>query len=125
MTQTKTQVLLVAGDTDVKNLIHDLLNYDQIQTAVTETLAKAAQFLQSNPLPDLLILDLSSTDAESLDFLQQMRAHDEFAKLPVLVLTAVPDPDQVRGALQAGANRYLTKLFISKNLLKTVQEMLV
>ena len=54
-----------------------------------------------------------------------MRARDQFAKLPVLVLTAVPDPDQVRGALQAGANRYLTKLFISKNLLKTVQEMLV
>jgi DNA-binding response OmpR family regulator len=72
-----------------------------------------------------VIIDLTMEDKEQpLEFLRQMRARIEFSKLPVLVLTAVPDPDHVKAALQAGANRYLTKLFAATNLVSTVKAML-
>ena len=85
----------------------------------------AAHFLQTQSLPDIVVLDLSLPDNQGLVFLQQLRARDKYAKLPVLVLTEIPDPVQVRAALQAGANRYLTKLFVAKNLLSTLDEMLI
>ncbi|MCC6802188.1 MAG: response regulator, partial [Anaerolineae bacterium] len=57
-------------------------------------------------------------------FLEQLRRHSKLAHLPVLVLMSFPDPEQVRQALNAGANRYLTKMFMGKNLMTTVHEMI-
>lgn len=124
MTQRKARLLVITQDIDFKRLIEHLMRHERIQAAVTGSVAHAGQFLRGNPPPDIVVLDLSMPDEPSIQFLQQLRRRIEFSKLPVLVLTAVPDPDQVRAALQAGANRYLTKLFAAKNLLSTLQEML-
>ena len=53
-----------------------------------------------------------------------MRALKQFADLPVLVIVEEPDPDVVKTALQAGANRYLTQSFIQANLMRTLREMI-
>jgi DNA-binding response OmpR family regulator len=119
------RLLVITNDIDIKGLMEDLTRQQQVQAVITASVVRAAQFLQRNSLPDIVILDLSMADEPALAFLQQMRARGEFSKLPVLVLTAVPDPDLVRTALQAGANRYLTKLFVSKNLLSTLDQMLI
>lgn len=124
MTQSKKRLLVVTQDAEFKQLIEHLMRHDRIQAAVTGSAAHAAQFLRSNGLPDVVVLDLSTPDEPILPFIQQLRARAEFARLPVLVVTELPDPVQVREALQAGANRYLTKLFAAKNLLSTIEEMM-
>ncbi len=125
MTQYKARLLVVTQDSDLKRLIESLMQHERIQAAVTGSVAHAAHFLRGNALPDVIVLDLATPGEPTLEFIQQLRGLGEFARLPVLVLTAVPDPVQVRAALQAGANRYLTKLFAAKNLLSTVEEMLL
>jgi DNA-binding response OmpR family regulator len=123
--QKKTDLLVVTQDPDFKKLIQNLVNREPINAAVSDGSSEAARFLLRNPLPDAVIIDLTMDDKEQpLEFLKQMRARIEFSRLPVLVLTAVPDPDQVKTALQAGANRYLTKLFAGTNLVSTVKAML-
>jgi two-component system KDP operon response regulator KdpE len=47
-----------------------------------------------------------------------------FDNLPVLVLSAMAEPQEIRAALDAGADRYLTKPYLATNLLSVVQEML-
>lgn len=124
MTQNKARLLVITQDIDFRQLIENLMRHERIQAAVIGSVAHAAHFLRGNALPDLVVLDLSMPNEPAIAFLQQMRHRDEFSRLPVLVVTAFPDPDLVREALQAGANRYLTKLFAAKNLLSTVEEML-
>lgn len=124
MAQAKPRLLVVTNDADIKRLMDTLMRHGRIQAAVTANVAHAAQFLRSNANPDVVVLDLSMPDGNLIDFLRQMRARTEYRSMPVLALTEVPDPDLVRMALQAGANRYLTKLFAAKNLLSTVEEML-
>jgi twitching motility two-component system response regulator PilH len=125
MAQAKPRLLVVTHDVELKGLMDTLMRHGRIQAAVTANVAHAAQFLRSNVLPDVLVLDLTMPDGHLLDFLRQMRERAEYRNLPVLVLTDIPDPDLVRTALQTGANRYLTKLFVAKNLLSTVEEMLL
>ncbi len=125
MDRRKAHLLVITEDGNVKNLIERLIEHQRIHALVIDSVQAGAQFLQSNPLPDVVVLDLTLPDNHALLFLQQLRSRVEFAKLPVLVLTAFPDPDEVRVALEAGANRYLTKLFINKNLLSTLDEMVV
>lgn len=125
MTQKKrTDLLVVTQDPDLKGLIQHLVNREPINAAVSDGSSEAARFLLRNPLPDVLIIDLAMENEQPLEFLRQLRARVEFSKLPVLVLTPVPDPDQVKAALQAGADRYLTKLFAGSNLVSTVKSML-
>ena len=42
----------------------------------------------------------------------------------MLILSALIDPERIRVALEAGADRYLTKPYIANNLLTVVQDIL-
>lgn len=122
--QSTVRVLVITQDAEVKKLLNNLMLHNRVQAGVSDSTWTASRFLSTNPAPDLLILDLDTPEAYAFEFLQQMRKQSKLANLPVLVLMSFPDPEQVRKALNAGANRYLTKMFMGKNLLTTVHEMI-
>jgi len=120
----KRRVLAVDDDAELLALVIMLLKRVNIETIGAENAVQAAQILRQPPLPDLLILDLMLPDISGIDFLKQMRAKPVFDSLPVLVLSALAEPQEIRAALDAGADRYLTKPYLANNLLSVVQEML-
>lgn len=122
--QATASILVITQDAEVKKLLNNLMLHNRVRAGVSESTWNASRFLSTNPAPDLLILDLDTPEAHALEFLEQMRRHAKLAELPVLVLMSFPDPTQVREALDAGANRYLTKIFMGKNLLATIHEMI-
>lgn len=120
----KRRVLAVDDDVELLELVITLLKRVNIETIGVENAIQAAQALRQPPLPDLLILDLMLPDISGIDFLKQMRSKTIFDSLPVLVLSAMAEPQEIRAALDAGADRYLTKPYLANNLLSVVQEML-
>lgn len=120
----KRRVLAVDDDAELLELVITLLKRVNIETIGVENAIQAAQALRQPPLPDLLILDLMLPDISGIDFLKQMRSKTIFDSLPVLVLSAMAEPQEIRAALDAGADRYLTKPYLANNLLSVVQEML-
>ncbi|MCS7070767.1 MAG: response regulator [Anaerolinea sp.] len=120
----KRRVLAVDDDPELLQLVIALLKRINIETIGAENAVQAAQILRQPPLPDLLILDLMLPDISGIDFLKQMRARPIFDNLPVLVLSALAEPQEIRAALDAGADRYLTKPYLATNLLSVVQEVL-
>lgn len=124
MAANKKRILVVDDDPELLQLVRVLLDRINAETITAANAADAAQKLRTQPLPDLLILDLMLPDVSGVDFLRQLRGKSTFDTLPVLVLSAVIDPITIRGALDAGADRYLTKPYIANNLLTVVQEIL-
>ena len=61
------------------------------------------------PLPGLVIIDIKLTGQSGFDVLQWMRAHREFDRLPVVILTASTDPEHEVRAYQLGAKFYMHK----------------
>jgi len=120
----KKQVLVVDDDLELLQLVRVLLSRISIDAVSFENAADAAQYLRTEPLPDLLILDLMLPDVSGVEFLRQLRSKPNFDTMPVLILSALIDPDRIRAALDAGADRYLTKPYIANNLLTVVQDML-
>ena len=118
------RVLVVTQDDAVKSLINNLMLHKRVRAGVTESPESATHFLASNPSPDMVILDLDLPEARALTFLRQVRRRDSLDTLPVLVLTSFPDPALIRRALDAGANRYITKIFMDKNLFTAIHETL-
>ena len=60
---------------------------------------------------NLMILDLNMPDMHGLEVLQFIRAHEQFRRLPIIVLTTKYDPESRAAALESGASLYLTKPF--------------
>lgn len=123
MDSTSLQVLVIDDDPELCDLVQTLLGRIGIETTVAGTAAQAAQHLKKAELPDLIILDLMLPDVDGLAFLKQMRSRAMFDNIPVLVLSAMVDPDLIKQALDEGADRYLTKPYLANNLVSTVQEL--
>ncbi len=75
-------------------------------------------------LPHLLILDLGLPDRDGMEVIAQLRAEPAWRSLPVLVLSARHQEGDKIGALDAGADDYLTKPFAVGELLARVRAML-
>ena len=59
--------------------------------------------------PDLIVLDLMLPGQSGLDVLAELRADDELARTPVIVMSAWSHSDEA--AVQAGADRFVPKPF--------------
>lgn len=124
MSALKRQILVIDDDPELQELIRVLLNHAGMDAIPAETAAAAAQILRKSPLPDLVLLDLMLPDVSGLELLRQIRAKEVFDALPVVILSALADPEQIRDGLKAGADRYITKPYIAGNLVNTVQDVL-
>lgn len=121
----KPVILTYTCSTDLEQQLTQLLSGTTYEPVLTRSLRAAAQYLQMNFMPEVIVLDWALHDVGAADFLRKMRAERRFASLPVLVVVSEPDPEAIRAAFQAGANRYITQSFISSNLLRTIREMKV
>lgn len=124
MNSESKRVLIVDDDPDIQQLIRLLLARIGVDATTAGSAMEAARILRTPPLPDLMILDLMLPEINGTDFLRQMRAKELFDDLPVMVLSALIDSEHIREALDAGADRYLTKPYIASNLTTIVLDML-
>jgi len=65
---------------------------------------------------DLLLLDLMMPRKTGLEVLRILREEDRFKSLPIVILTAGGNAQDLRAAMQLGATEVLTKPFSPKKL---------
>lgn len=124
MAVEKKRVLVVDDDLELLQLVRLLLSRSgaEVLTAVDVESARIA--LNQDPLPDLLILDIMLPDVSGIDYLRELRSEPAFDDLPVMMLSAVIDPEHINVARAAGADGYLTKPYVASRLVSYVQELL-
>lgn len=74
--------------------------------------------------PRLVVLDWMMPELDGLTVLKKIRAEARTRHLPVIMLTAVAQMEDVRKALAAGANDYLVKPFKPDDLASRVARLL-
>jgi two-component system, chemotaxis family, chemotaxis protein CheY len=70
----------------------------------------ALLLLRSQPF-DLVVTDWNMPNMTGIDLLRAIRAEDALKRLPVLMVTAENNRDQIIAAAQAGVNGYIVKPF--------------
>jgi CheY-like chemotaxis protein len=61
------------------------------------------------PVPAVILLDLKLPRVDGLEVLRQLKAHAEFKRIPVVVLTTSAESADVRAAYALGVNSYIVK----------------
>jgi DNA-binding response OmpR family regulator len=83
-----------------------------------------AYVLLHEQVPDLAILDVQMPGRTGLELLADIRANPDLQHIPVIVLSAKTQDEDVFNGLLAGADEYMTKPFRPRLLLATVKKLL-
>ncbi|HVZ23065.1 MAG TPA: response regulator transcription factor [Vicinamibacterales bacterium] len=111
------RVLLVDDEVSIQRALAPLLRSRGYDVAVAGTAADALNAVHAHP-PDLMVLDLGLPDREGVEVCRSVRAT---SALPIIVLSArTGDADKV-GALDLGADDYVTKPFSPEELLARIR----
>lgn len=74
--------------------------------------------------PALVLLDLLMPDADGYHVLEQIRASEALRGLPVVVLTALDDDDEIQRVFASGADDYVKKPFRATELIARIEQQL-
>ena len=109
---TGTRILVVEDESAIRELIRDSLSLIEIETDGVGDGLEALNRLRRQRY-DLVILDVNIPKIDGLALLSKIR--DEGSNIPVLVLSARSQRDDITQGLKVGADDYLVKPLGSKN----------
>jgi two-component system response regulator CpxR len=116
-------ILIIDDDVELFSLLNDYLTEEGFHCVHAPTPQKGFQELEKGGF-DALILDVMLPDMNGFEVLRRLRAEENAAFLPVLMLTARGEEiDRVVG-LEMGADDYLPKPFSSRELVARLRALL-
>ena len=74
--------------------------------------------------PDVVILDVRLPDANGFEILGWLRQHPDFGKLPIVMVTAETEAEDVLQGLRGGADGYIFKPFQAEALIQCIRKVL-
>lgn len=120
MNETRTQVLIVDDDNDIRSLLSEFLERNEIRAFQAADGEAMWEVLKSRPI-DLVVLDLNLPGEDGLSLCRRLRAD---SNLPVIMLTAKTSPiDRIVG-LETGADDYVCKPFEPLELLSRIRSVM-
>lgn len=116
-------ILVAEDDRDVALLITEMLRNEGYICAWASDGQEALDMIAKH-MPQLLVTDIMMPRMDGIELIRNIRANDESRHLPIIVVSARTDDEDRLAGLDAGAEVYLGKPFLSKVLLLRVKRML-
>lgn len=116
------RVLLVEDEPNIVVSLRYLLTRAGFEVDVEDNGTRALASALENP-PDVAVLDVMLPEMNGFEILEALRADPRGAALPVLMLTAKGQREDRERAIQAGANRFVTKPFSNADLVSAVRDL--
>jgi CheY-like chemotaxis protein len=112
----KQNVLVVDDNPDSLTIIRTILEAHGFRVAVALSGPEALQKLEGD-LPDVVLLDVMMPEMSGLEVLDRLKNDSRTARMPVILVTAKTQDEDVLVGYQYGADYYITKPCTSKQLL--------
>jgi DNA-binding response OmpR family regulator len=112
---SRQTVLVADDDPDIQNLV--VLRLERSGYRVLRASdGQEALDLALSELPDLAVLDITMPKLDGCEVTRSLRAHAETVAMPVILLTARVQEDDVERGMAAGATDYVKKPFSPQEL---------
>jgi CheY-like chemotaxis protein len=102
MQHTPETVLVIEDDRECRDAVTDVLRHDGYRVVAVEDGLAALRFLEANPPPALVLLDMQMPAMDGWRFLEERRGRPAVAAIPTVILTGereVPIDPTVAGRL--------------------------
>ncbi|NLH16648.1 MAG: response regulator [Phycisphaerae bacterium] len=117
-----SQELIMVVD-DEQNIL-ELVRYNLVRRGYRVLLAEtgeAALVVGANDLPDLILLDLMLPGIDGLDVCRYLKADPRTQHIPIVLVTARGQEEDIALGMEMGADDYITKPFSPKVLISRIR----
>ena len=80
--------------------------------------------MKKEKLPDIIVSDIMMPEMDGYELYQFLKNDEEYKRIPLIFLSALATPDDIRFAKFLGANDYITKPFQEEKLLEMITQKL-
>jgi len=122
MDKNKT-IMVVDDNPDIITIVKTILEGKGYGVFSASSGAELLNMLKGQK-PDLIILDIMMPEMDGLEVLSRLKAVADTATIPVILLTAKVQYEDVLGGYKLGADYYITKPFTSTQLVNGINLLL-
>ena len=116
----KPSILVVEDDTDIQQLVSYNLIKSGFNVTCADTGEEALQLLSREPI-DAMVLDLMLPGKDGLEVCRAVRNQEATRALPIIMLTAKSEENDIVSGLEGGADDYVTKPFSPRVLIARIE----
>jgi DNA-binding response OmpR family regulator len=105
------KILIIEDEKDIRELMKFQLNSSGYQVTDVDSADKAIELLESGQKIDLILVDWMLPGMSGIEFTRRVKGHKSFKTIPIIMVTALTQPENIVTGLDSGAQDYLTKPF--------------
>lgn len=119
--EEQNKILVVDDDSGIGEMLKTLLEFYGYEVTVTEIPDKAEELILQKDI-DLVMLDMLISGVNGTDVCARLRANEETADVPILMMSALHNAgDKCK---EAGADEFIAKPFEMDELIERIKEVL-
>lgn len=118
-------IIVVDDEIGSLTLIGIMLEREGFNTLKARNAADALDLLASTPNPALIIVDTCMPGTDGIELINRIRSRPKTATTPILLLAPRGDVDSVLRGTKAGANDYMYKPVLPRDLVSKVRATLL
>ena len=116
-------VLLVEDDAAIRDMITFSLRQVGFTCEASKDAESGLEWLK-NQQPDMILLDWMLPGIDGIEFIRRLRANEFLASIPVIMLTAKGESEDMVKGLSVGADDYINKPFSPPELIARIKAVL-
>jgi two-component system sensor histidine kinase/response regulator len=120
----KTEILIVEDSPTQAEALNYILGNNGYRTSVAAN-GKEALELLGRLRPTIILSDIVMPEMDGFELCRKIKADDRLKEIPVILLTALFEPEDVLKGLECGADNFLTKPYDEKYLLTRIHHVLL
>jgi two-component system response regulator AdeR len=109
-------VLVVDDNEDNLRVTEEILKTKGFAVRVAVDGASALRSIEQ-ARPDVVLLDIMLPDMDGMEVLDRLRSNADLSRLPVILVTAKAQDEDLLAGYKVGADYYITKPFTARQLL--------
>ncbi|VAW97345.1 Phosphate regulon transcriptional regulatory protein PhoB (SphR) [hydrothermal vent metagenome] len=116
-------ILLVEDEAAIREMLQFSLGRAGFEMIMANEVNTAKKCMQQQ-IPDIILLDWMLPGISGIEFAKQLRKNEKTSQIPIIMITARTEEDDMVLALEAGADDYITKPFSTKELVARIKSVL-
>jgi two-component system phosphate regulon response regulator PhoB len=117
------KILVIEDEHAIGNMIRMALESEDYRVAVAEN-GREAKAEVDQELPDLMLVDWMLPGTSGLELIRGYRRQAVTQRIPVIMVTAKTEEEDILKGLEAGADDYITKPFSTRELIARINALL-
>jgi DNA-binding response OmpR family regulator len=117
------RVVIIEDDPEILGMLSFNLEAEGYSPSTSQDGTQGLALVQKE-LPDLLLLDLMLPDLDGLDICRQLKSDPATREIPIIIVSAKGNENDIVLGLSLGADDYITKPFSVRELLARVKAVL-